>query len=38
MVSRSDTIEFAPGKLPGNEYAFKNYLFLNPQDYQVFLQ
>jgi len=24
--------------LPGNQYAFKNCLFLNPEDYQFFLQ
>lgn len=22
-----------PGKLPGNEFAFKNAIFVNPQDY-----
>ena len=25
-----------PGKLPGNEFAFKNALFVNPTDYQKF--
>ena len=25
-----------PGKLPGNEFAFKNAIFVNPQDYSKF--
>lgn len=29
-------VMLAPGKLPGNEYAFKNALFLNPADYAKF--
>ena len=27
-----------PGKLPGNTYAFKNCLFLNPADYQGYFE
>lgn len=38
MVTRSDNNEFLPGKLPGNQYAFQNCLFLNPADYSVYLQ
>ena len=26
-------LEFLPGKLPGNQYAFKNMLYVNPQDF-----
>ena len=26
----------APGKIPGNDYAFKNAIFVNPTDYQKF--
>ena len=33
-----DTSEFAPGKLPGNQYAFMNSMFLHPQDYNNFLR
>ena len=25
---------YTPGKLPGNEYAYKNAIFLHPEDYQ----
>ena len=38
MVSNTNTLEFVPGKLPGNQYAFKNCLFLHPSDYQVYLE
>ena len=31
-------LEFLPGKLPGNLYAFKNMLYVNPQDFEYFLQ
>jgi len=27
---------FKPGKLPSNEFAYKNAVFLNPSDYQKF--
>ena len=30
--------EFVPGKLPGNSYAFKNNIYLSPQDYNEMLQ
>ena len=29
--------EFIPGKLPGNDYAFKNCLFLSTKDYGALL-
>jgi len=29
---------FKPGKLPGNEYAFKNAIFINDQQYMNFKQ
>jgi vesicle-fusing ATPase len=29
--------EFTPGKLPSNDYAFKNMLFVHPQDFKEFL-
>ena len=38
MVNSIDTLEFAPGKLPGNQYAFKNCMFLNPMDYNFYLE
>lgn len=25
-----------PGKLPGNEFAFKNAIFVNPEDYSKY--
>jgi len=34
MVDRK---EYTPGKLPSNEYAFKNALFVSPEDYKGFL-
>lgn len=34
----SHIIDFLPGKLPSNEYAFKNMLFMNPEDFQYYLQ
>lgn len=35
MVSAS---EFLPGKLPSNDYAFKNMLFVHPSAFKVFQQ
>jgi len=32
------SLEFKPGKLPSNDYAFKNMLFVHPQDYNTFFE
>jgi hypothetical protein len=29
-----NNVAFTPGKLPDNEYAFKNAIFINPLDYK----
>lgn len=39
MVQASNDLnEFIPGKLPGNDFAFMNSLFLHPRDFQYFKQ
>ena len=39
MVEQTPTtmVQFTPGKLPSNEYAFKNCIYVNPQDYAAFV-
>ena len=42
MVERTqmpiNMVEFNPGKLPSNEYAFKNTIYVGQNDYRMFVE